>query len=175
MYFESILDHFCVVPVCCTFYQMPKLFCCVAGCKNNNQNEKDNKIKSHIKENVTSIKFHYFPKDTAKRERWTEQVKRGVVNFKPTDSTVVCSNHFEYGKPTFLFPDPTWCMTVRAARSKSPVKRRKLVYHDSSLPSTSSDSMNSDVSDTSFPATDLVWLQHLVKPYPSTVPWYLLT
>uniref|UniRef100_A0A7M5WKC9 Transposase Helix-turn-helix domain-containing protein n=1 Tax=Clytia hemisphaerica TaxID=252671 RepID=A0A7M5WKC9_9CNID len=37
-------------------------------------------------------------------------------------------------------------MTVRAARSKSPVKRRKIVYHDSSTPSTSSSSPNASIS-----------------------------
>ena len=116
--------------VSCFINKMPNHICCVAGCNNKSRKSENNIIRSHIKENVNDVKFLYFPKDLAKRQTWIEQVGRGVVDFSPSSSSVVCSNHIEYGKPKFLSPIPTMYMTLGASTTKSPMKRRRLSYHE---------------------------------------------
>ena len=84
--------------------------CCVAGC-NNDTRYPDNMIKrSHVE---GDLKFHYFPKDPVKRNEWIAQVSRGLVDFICSDYKQVCSNHFEFGKPTYVSPIPKHFMFSR--------------------------------------------------------------
>ncbi|XP_065645488.1 uncharacterized protein LOC136075965 [Hydra vulgaris] len=101
---------------------MPNYRCCVAGC-NNDSRYPDRLLK---RGQVTGLKFHYFPKDSEKRHQWVNQVGKGLLNFTVSDNKVVCSNHFEFGKPTFASPIPTLYLNIRNAYKESPTKRRKL-------------------------------------------------
>ena len=103
---------------------MPNYRCCVGGCNNDSRYSEKLVVKSH----VTQLKFHYFPKDGAKRAKWVAQISKGLVGFKVSDTKVVCSNHFECGKPTFLCDTPTMYLTVSSSRQSTPRKRRKLDY-----------------------------------------------
>ena len=103
--------------------EMPNYRCCVGGC-NNDSKYLDKIVKrSHVKE----LKFHHFPKDESKRQLWKEQVDKGLDEFIVSDNKVVCSNHFEYGKPTYASPVPTMFMNIRKALEPSK-KRRTIVY-----------------------------------------------
>ena len=53
---------------------------------------------------------------------------KGLVGFKVSDNRVVCSNHFECRKPTFLCDIPTMYLAVSSSRQSTPRKRRKLDY-----------------------------------------------
>ena len=44
---------------------MPNYRCCVGGCNNDSRYPEKLVVKSH----VTQLKFHYFPKDGAKRAK----------------------------------------------------------------------------------------------------------
>ena len=103
---------------------MPNYRCCVGGCNNDSRYPEKLVVKSH----VTQLKFHYFPKDGAKRAKWVAQISKGLVGFKVSDNKVVCSNHFQCGKPTFLCDTPTMYLTVSSSRQTRPRKRRKLDY-----------------------------------------------
>ena len=114
---------------------MPKTYrCCVAGC-NNDSRYTDKIIKRNHVEG--DLKFHYFPKDESKRNEWVNQVSRGLIGFKCSDYKVACSNHFEYGKPTFNSSYPTLYLIASDIQKTSPKKRRKI---NKSLPSQSSSS-----------------------------------
>ena len=80
--------------------------------------------RSYVKE----LKFHQFPKDESKRQLWKEQVDKGLDGFIVSDNKVVCSNHFEYGKPTYASPVQTMFMNIRKALEPSPKKRRTIIY-----------------------------------------------
>ena len=60
---------------------------CVAGapndvsCKNNTY--------------TTGVSMHYFPKNEAVRQKWISFVRRHRKDFKPSNSSVLCSVHFE--------------------------------------------------------------------------------
>ena len=103
---------------------MPNYRCCVGGC-NNDSRYPDRLIK---RSHVTTLKFHYFPKDEEKRLLWVKEVEKGLVDFVVSNNKVVCSNHFQYAKPTFACPVPTIFMSVRSNEKPSPNKRRKITY-----------------------------------------------
>ena len=103
---------------------MPNYRFCVGGCNNDLSYPEKLVVKSH----VTQLKFHYFPNDGAKRAKGVAQISKGLVGFKVSDDKVVCSNHFECGKPTFLCHTPTMYLTVGSSRQSKPRKRRKLDY-----------------------------------------------
>lgn len=102
---------------------MPNYRCCVAGCDNDTRYPDRYVIKIHVEH----LKFHYFPKEEIKRKLWEKAVSKGLVGFVVTNNKVVCSNHFEFGKPTYISNTPTLYLSVR---SHSPKKRRKIVYHE---------------------------------------------
>ena len=80
---------------------------------------------------MKELKFHHFPKDELKRKLWVAEVSKGLVGFHVTNNKVVCSNHFEFGKPTFSSSMPTMYLAIRSY-DKSPKKRRKLSYKPTS-------------------------------------------
>ena len=94
---------------------MPNYRCCVGGCDNDSRYP-DKIVK---RSNVKELKFHYFPKDPEKRKLWVKEVEKGLIDFQVSNSKVVCSNHFEYGKPTFSSPIPTLYMSVHSASKPS--------------------------------------------------------
>ena len=51
-----------------------------------------------------------------------------IIGFKVSDNKVVCSNHFESGKPMFLCDTATLYLTVIGCCQSIPLKRRKLDY-----------------------------------------------
>ena len=106
---------------------MPNHRCCVGGCNNDWRYPEKLVVKSHVKE----LKFHHFPKDELKRKLWVAEVSKGLVGFQATNNKVVCSNHFEFGKPTFSSSMPTMYLAIRSY-DKSPKKRRKLSYKPTS-------------------------------------------
>ena len=57
-----------------------------------------------------------------------KEVEKGLVDFVVSNNKVVCSNHFQYAKPTFACPVPTIFMSVRSNEKPSPNKRRKITY-----------------------------------------------
>ena len=103
---------------------MPNYRCCVGGCNNDSRYPDKIVKRSHVKE----LKFNHFPKDESKRQFWKEQVGKGLDGFIVSDNKVVCSNQFEYAKPTYVSPVPTMFMNIRKALEPSPKKRKTKVY-----------------------------------------------
>ena len=98
---------------------------CVVG-RNNDSRCTDKIVKRSL---VKELKFHHFPKDESKRRLCKEHVDKGLNGFIVSDNKVVCSNHFEYGKPTCSSPVPTmhvyeYWESFRAISQKS----RTIVY-----------------------------------------------
>ncbi|XP_030622611.1 THAP domain-containing protein 11-like [Chanos chanos] len=78
---------------------MPGFTCCVPGCYNNSQRDKDKR-------------FYIFPKDKTLRETWLKNISRNGVNgcfstFQPTTGHRVCSAHFVGGRKTYTTRIPT--------------------------------------------------------------------
>ena len=48
-----------------------------------------------------------FPKRPGKKRTVKKNISKGLVGFVASDHRTVCSNHFEYGKPTYGSPNPT--------------------------------------------------------------------
>lgn len=111
---------------------MPTYRCCVGGCNNDSRYPERQIKRSHVQE----LKFHYFPKDAAKRKLWTTQVAKGLVGFEPSDHKTVCSNHFAYGKPTFMYPTPSLYLVVSDMSKPSPRKRKAPACRKSLIPPT---------------------------------------
>ena len=51
-----------------------------------------------------------------------------MAGFIVSDNKFVCSNNFEYGKPTYASPFPTMLMNIRKALEPYPNKRRTEIY-----------------------------------------------
>ena len=99
---------------------MPNLICSVGPCDNRSWKKEENLKKNHVEK----LAFHSFPADEEKRSIWIKMVSRGRKDFKLNKQSCVCSNHFQKGKPTFDFPNPTLFLTPHdAATKKSPKKR----------------------------------------------------
>ena len=90
---------------------MPNYRCCVGGC-NNDSRYPDKIVKR-------KLKFYHFPKDESKKQLWKEQIDKGLDGFIVSDNKVVCSNHFEYGKPTYASSVPTMFVNIRKALETS--------------------------------------------------------
>ena len=104
---------------------MPNCCYCVGGCNNDSRYPDKIVKRSHVKE----LKFHHFPKDeSVKRQLWKEQVDKDLDGFIVSDNKVVCSNQFQYGKPTYASPVPIMFMNIRKASEPSPKKRGTIVY-----------------------------------------------
>ena len=74
------------------------------------------------------LKLYYFPKDETKWQLLKKQVDKGLEGFVLTNNKVPCSNHFEFGKPTYATPIPMLFMTMRNAEEPPPKKQRKISY-----------------------------------------------
>lgn len=105
---------------------MPHYRCCVGGCDNDNKRPMDVVKRGHV---TGEMKWHYITKDPVKRAVWEANIGKGRQNFKATNHQVVCSNHFQYGKPTFSAPNPTLYLRKSDDIKKSPIKRRIIVRH----------------------------------------------
>ena len=106
--------------------------CCVSGC-NNVKDKPENWI---VRGHVTELTFHHFPKGDI-RAKWETMIRKALdkSKFSATDNTLICSNHFEYGKPTFSSPHPTEFLTVSDQRwKKSPKRRRRLERKTEEIP-----------------------------------------
>ena len=85
-------------------------------------------IKPHISAFDTSLQLRFWKcTDSKSYPKWTFACNR--KNFKIGKYNVVCSNHFEYGRPTAVGPVPTLCLkgyddkSSLAVKRKSPAKR----------------------------------------------------
>ena len=106
---------------------MPVYRCCVGGCDNDSRYP-DKIVKlGHVE---GELRWHYIPKDPDTRKKWADQISKGLENFKASDHRVVCSNHFEYGKPTFASPIPTKYLIASDKYLASPKKRKPVIKTD---------------------------------------------
>ena len=103
--------------------------CCAEGCKNSQRKPHLLQAKSHIRE----LRWHRLPKGKSaktskKRKQWVDLIKKGKKNFKPSDETFVCSNHFVDGEPTQSNPCPTlFLRSATSAERKPPRERQPLI------------------------------------------------
>ena len=100
---------------------MPHYRCCVGGCDNDSRYPDKIVKRGHVE---GELRWHYLPKNPERRAECTEQISKGLEKFLATDNKVVCSNHFQYGKPTFASPKPTLYLVQSDKRKPSPRKRR---------------------------------------------------
>ena len=77
---------------------MPHYRCCVGGCDNDSRYPEKVLKRGHVTRDLT---WHYFPKDPKERAFWVKNISKGLEDFVVSDYKVVCSNHFQFGKPTF--------------------------------------------------------------------------
>ena len=104
---------------------MGKGKCCVSGCQNRKGCSEEWFVRNHVNE----LKFHIFPVDADLRRKLGFSIRKALdkKSFTAADHKVVCSNHFEYGKPTQLSPSPSICLTESDLKWKrSPHRRRKI-------------------------------------------------
>eukprot|EP00112_Aurelia_sp_Birch-Aquarium-sp1_P011603 Seg2438.2 transcript_id=Seg2438.2/GoldUCD/mRNA.D3Y31 product="hypothetical protein" protein_id=Seg2438.2/GoldUCD/D3Y31 len=104
---------------------MGKDKCCASGCYHYRDKPEDWNLRGHVAE----LKFHRFPSGD-ERQMWESMIRKGLdkLNFKATSNSFVCSNHFEYGRPTPSSPYPTLFLTVSDSKwKKSPHRRRRMV------------------------------------------------
>ncbi|PFX11930.1 THAP domain-containing protein 11 [Stylophora pistillata] len=106
--------------------------CCVGGCDNDSRYKEKIVKRSHVE---GELRWHHIPKQPEKRKQWTKNVSKGLSGFVASDHKTVCSNHFEYGKPTFASPNPT-LFSVPSDKNKSSPRKRKLPTRTSEGPST---------------------------------------
>ena len=84
---------------------------------------------SHVKENLGDaaiIKFHTCPK-TSWYKKWADLLHRQNLS-KFTSSTLVCSNHFEYGQPRPKSPHPSMYLEGYSVKNEIKCKERRVVY-----------------------------------------------
>ena len=92
--------------------------CAVFNCSNDRRYPDKYVIKEHITKWDGSNKMKFFSaKNENEMKIWSQKIYREVIDKdgKKRDSTVtkytkVCSNHFEYGRPTQVSPHPTLYM-----------------------------------------------------------------
>ena len=106
---------------------MPVYRCCVGGCDNDSRYPDKIVKRRHVE---GELHWHYIPKDLDTRKKWADQISKGLENFKALDHRVVCSNHFEYGKPTFASPIPTKYLIASDKYLASPKKRKPVIKTD---------------------------------------------
>ena len=101
--------------------------CCVC----NNSQRKPSLL--HAKPHVRKLTWHRLPngrssKTCRKRKQWIDLIKKGKKNFKPSNETHVCSNHFVDGEPTQSHPCPTlYLRSATSAERKPPTERQPLI------------------------------------------------
>ena len=100
---------------------MPHYRCCVGGCDNDSRYPEKIVKRGHVE---GELRWHHILKDPKKREEWTEQISKGLKNFVASDNRVVCSNHFQYGKPKFASSKPTLYLVQSDKIKSSPRKQR---------------------------------------------------
>ena len=106
---------------------MPHYRCCVGGCDNDSRYPEKILKRGHVTGNLT---WHYFPKDPEERAIWVKNISKGLEDFVLSDYKVVCSNHFQYGKPTFSCHAPTLYLVFSDKSKRSPRKREVPTRND---------------------------------------------
>ena len=96
--------------------------CCDGGCSNSNRYPEKNIKRGYVE---GELRWHYMTKDPVKRRIWETNISMGRENFKATNQEMVCSNHFQYGKPMPAAPNPTLYLVPSDAKKKSPRKRER--------------------------------------------------
>ena len=69
------------------------------------------------------------PKDPEKRLVWEKNIGKGRKDFKASDYQVVCSNHFQYGEPTYEFPNPILYLVPSDDKKSLPVHWAQKNYY----------------------------------------------
>ena len=105
--------------------------CAVGACNNARKYPEKYVIKPHIAAFNTSLSLHFWKcSDPKLYPKWTFACNR--KNFKFGKNNFICSNHFQYGRPTGVSPIPTLYLKGydnestgegEAAKRKSPAKR----------------------------------------------------
>lgn len=86
------------------------------------------------------FKLFSFPtelKDSAGRKRWKDNVNREIRRgklWKPKTSSRICSEHFEFGKPTKESPDPILKLGYKRKPEQATGSKRKLPADRSASP-----------------------------------------
>ena len=100
---------------------MPHYRCCAGGCDNDSRYPEKVLKRGHVTGDLT---WHYFPKDPKERALWVKNISKGLEDFEVSDYKVVCSNHFQFGKPTFSSHVPTLYLVASDKSKRSPRKRK---------------------------------------------------
>ena len=83
----------------------------------------------HVKENLGDaaiIKFHTCPK-TSWYKKWADLLHRQNLS-KFISSTLVCSNHFEYGQPRPKSTHPSMYLEAYSVKHEIKCKEKRVVY-----------------------------------------------
>ena len=105
--------------------------CAVGTCKNAQKYKEKYVIKPHISAYNNSLELKFWRcSDPKLYPKWTTACNR--KNFKFGKNNFICSNHFKYGKPTLVSPNPTlflkgYMETSTPTKRKAPTTRRDFV------------------------------------------------
>ena len=81
-------------------------YCAIGKCNNSRRYKDKQVIKPHISNYNGSMEIKFWKcREEVNRIRWTNAC--GRKHFKFGENNVICSNHFEMGRPTPAFPNPT--------------------------------------------------------------------
>ena len=88
--------------------------CAVYGCSNDRRYSAKYVVKDHISAFDGGLKIRFWSCPEKYFSTWSKLINREVVDkttgktsmFKVGKYTSVCSNHFEYGRPTDVSPHP---------------------------------------------------------------------
>lgn len=112
--------------------------CAIGACNNARMYEDKQVVKPHISAFDTSMKLRFWKCTNPNLyNKWTSACNR--KDFKFGKHHVICSNHFEYGRPSDVSPTPTLylkgyteCAKTKrkspAKRCQLPVKKSKVVH-----------------------------------------------
>ena len=104
--------------------------CTVYGCNNDRRYPERYVIKDHISKTFANDTLKFFTCPEKHFSTWSKLINREIADpvtkkkklFQVTKSTKICSNHFEYGRPTGLSPHPK--LFLKGYGNSSPKKRK---------------------------------------------------
>ena len=106
--------------------------CAVGTCKNARKYKEKYVIKPHISAYNNSLELKFWRcSDPKLYPKWTTACNR--KNFKFGKNNFICSNHFKYGKPTLVSPNPTLVFegiygNINSNKAKSPYYKKRFCY-----------------------------------------------
>ena len=95
--------------------------CAVGACNNARKYPEKYVIKPHIAAFNTSLSLHFWKiSDPKLYPQWTFACNR--KNFKFSKNNFICSNQFQYGRPTGVSPIPTLYLNMLFGNSLTLIK-----------------------------------------------------